>query len=118
MHDRFCKFEASYIPAEAIRTLSLIELIVDPKILVDADLGFKLNNLRWFLTPDGKKFLLNQVKRNILNQKLDALYSEKQTITKEIEKVESELAPKIIKKVGEDKEYEKKVTTMSDFLNG
>lgn len=117
MHDRFCKFEASYIPAEAIHTLSLIELIIDPKILIDADLGFKLNNLRWFLTTEGKKFLLNQVKRNILNQKLDALNIETQIVTKEIKEIESELLPKVNKKNGEDRKYLKKVTTISDFLS-
>jgi hypothetical protein len=116
LHDRFCKFEASYIPAQAILTLSAIKLIVDPKILIDADLGFKLNNLRWFLTPDGKKFLLKQEKRHILNQKLDVLTFETSAIVKEIEKIEKDLSPK--KKVGDDKEYVKKVTTMSDFLNG
>lgn len=80
LHDRFCKFEAVFKPGDSISIVRSISKIVPIDILNQVDLPFKLNSLRWFLTPKGKEFLqlahkqvLNKQKREKLDKKLDQL---------------------------------------------
>lgn len=117
LHDRFCKFEAFYHPPTAIRTLQAIRQIVDPEILKEAELAFKLNNLRWFLTSEGRKFLAKQQKRYLLDQKLENLNLEKIQIENQIDQIDKQLSPCYHKKVGEDKEYKKEIKSISEFLS-
>ena len=117
LHDRFCKFEAFYHAPTAINTIRAIKLIIDPEILRDADLSFKLNNLRWFLTRDGKKFLLKQEKRHLLDQKLAILDLEKENVQKQINEIAKETSPCYDKKVGEDRVFKKEIKSISEFLD-
>lgn len=117
LHDRFCKFEAFYHPATAIQTVRKIKEIVDPEILRNADLSFKLNNLRWFLTSDGKKFLFKQEKRFLLDQKIAALDLEKSVVQKQINEIAKETSPCYDKKVGEDRVFKKEIKSISEFLS-
>lgn len=74
IHDRFCKFEIPYKPNEEVNIIRDIKKILpNMEAFKTAELPFKLNSLRWFLTPDGKKFLLKQEGRYRLDLKRQAL---------------------------------------------
>lgn len=77
-------------------------------MLKAAELPFKLNSLRWFLTLDGKKFLYKQGKRYILDQKIAVL---------NLNQIASRITSNYDgKKFGEDREYKKEIKNISDFL--
>src|SRR3990167_2329192 len=111
LHDRFCKFEAFYHAPTAIQTLRSIKQIVDPEILRDADLSFKLNNLRWFLTPKGKEFLKQQEKRHKIDLKLASLDLDKPP-EPQIKQIAQSGDLGYNEKVGEDKKYKKEIKTI------
>lgn len=127
IHDRFCKFEAPFLAPQDIRTIKLISQTIPISTLRIVDLSFKLNNLRWFLTPDGLKFLEKQKIRAVLDKKLDDLYKKQQvaqkTPTSEIpQNSDSALAKDatsgyILPKFGEDVEIKESEPNLLSFVS-
>lgn len=120
LHDRFCKFNIPFVASEAIQVIRLISQIIPLEELKETDLSFKLNSLRWFLTPKGKIFLDQARKRYQLDQKLGKL-----DFNKSSPSIINQIVPELIsaynhkideQKFGEDREYVKQLKTVSEFL--
>ena len=118
LHDRFCKFESQFVRNQAIHTIRLIEGIIPLEALKAAELSFKLNSLRWFLTFDGKKFLSKCYKRFLLDKEIEKL---------DLNKLKSSLLNQIAsqsipsyndsdKKYGENKKGKEPIRTIIDLL--
>lgn len=129
IHDRFCKFEAPFHGPTAIQTIRLIrEILPNPEALKTAELPFKLNSLRWFLTSEGKKFLAKQENRYQLDLKRAALNlaaPPEIPLPLEIKNNPNDLNQIVTqmlfeyseKRIGEDREYKKEKKSISDFLS-
>tara|TARA_Y100000593_G_scaffold95031_1_gene198567 strand:+ start:17749 stop:18111 length:363 start_codon:yes stop_codon:yes gene_type:complete len=102
---KFCKDPASIwtnkgkVKAEMAVAKKLYELNSSEDFWRKAYLPFKVNTLRWFLTPDGKAFIKLEVRR----QKLDIKPKKSYTLSED--------------KVGKDKPITKKILKLKDFLN-
>ena len=120
LHDRFCKFNIPYKAADVINIVRSISQIIPLDELKAAKLSFKLNSLRWFLTPGGKIFLEKARKRYQLDEKLDKLDLNKNPAQL------NQIAPKLVpsypniteeEKFGADHEFVKQMKTVSEFLS-
>lgn len=118
LHDRFCKFEIPYRASETIQTIRLIKQIIPLEELKEADLSFKLNNLRWFLTADGKKFLVQARKDYQLGLKRLNLNLDKpaELIQKTIDQNNNFTYNPHRPKNGEDRVFENKKQAIIDFI--
>ena len=96
----FCDFERGTYGAKLNEAASVYDRYPDPEfwewMIINCD--FKLPSLEFLLTEDGAKFI--QEKYRLKN------YSPKKTLTK----------TRLNDKVGEDKRYPKKNTTILDFI--
>lgn len=123
LHDRFCKFEIPYKAPETIKIIRDISKYIPLIELKEANLSFKLNSLRWFLTTDGKEFLKKARKRYLLDQKLEKLDLDKVIAVAVEQSKQLDLSAQpayttsAAQKTGENRDYKKEVKTLAGFLH-
>ena len=123
LHDRFCKFEIPYRASETIKIIRDISKYISLVELKEADLSFKLNSLRWFLTVDGKKFLEKAKTRYLLDQKLKNLDLSVNTKSSAAQIKQIDFSAPIgdttfvASKTGENRDYKKEIKSIAGFLH-
>ena len=101
---KFCKYPANIwadkgkVRAEMAVAKKLYKIYPSEEFWKKIFLSFKINSLRWFLTPNGKSFLRIELKKQLLDFNAKPSY------------------PLGKRKVGKDKKVTRKTKTIKDFL--
>lgn len=119
LHDRFCKFEIPYKAPETIKIIRDISKYIPLIELKEADLSFKLNSLRWFLTKEGREFLIKARKRYLLDQKLKNL--DLNSPVAQIKQIDfsapiGDTIP-VVAKTDDIREYKQEIKSIAGFLH-